>query len=87
METAMSGPRETRTVTADDVRAMVGDISDAKITAVLATNPSFEDLEEAVAWAAGESDVMGEERLPLSRTAARVYEIVAADEDYANERE
>ncbi len=77
----------TPTVTRDLVRELFGDITDAKIAAVLAVGPTLEDIEEAVAWAAGESDVMGEERLPLTGIAARVYEIVAADEDYAEERD
>jgi len=72
-------------VTHDMVVEMVGEIGNAKIAAILALGPTLEDIEEAVAWAAGESDVMGEERLPLSGVAAQVYDIVTAEEDYNND--
>jgi len=75
-----------RAVTHDMIVEMVGEIGNAKIAAILAAGPTIEDLEEAVAWAAGESDVMGEERLPLAGVAARVCEILTADEDYNDER-
>jgi hypothetical protein len=69
-------------VTHDMVVEMVGEIGNAKIAAILAAGPTLEDLEEAVAWAAGESDVMGEERLPLTGVAAQVCNILTVDEDY-----
>ncbi len=72
-------------VTHDMVVGLVGEIGNARLAAILAARPTLEDLEEAVAWAAGESDVMGEERLPLSGVAAQVYDILTADEDYYND--
>jgi hypothetical protein len=73
-------------VTHEMVLELIGEIGNAKITAILAAGPTLEDLEEAIAWATGESDVMGEERLPLAGVAAQVYEILTVDEDYNNER-
>jgi len=73
-------------VTHEMVVGLIGEISNAKIAAILAAGPTLEDLEEAIAWATGESDVMGEERLPLAGVAAQVYEILTFDEDYNNER-
>ena len=64
---------------------IAGETSDAKVAAILAAQASVEDLEEAVAWAGGESDVMGEERLPLSGLAAVVYDILTADEAYQDD--
>ncbi|MFQ5953930.1 MAG: hypothetical protein ACE5JZ_02580 [Kiloniellales bacterium] len=74
-------------LTHDRVIDIAGDLGDARIARILATGATVEDLEEAVAWAAGESDVMGEERLPLSGRVAKLYEILTADEDYADERD
>ena len=81
-------PRESaeQAVTHEMVVGLIGEIGNAKIAAILAAGPTPEDLEEAVAWAAGESDVMGEERLPLTGVAARVYDILTADEVYNDER-
>ena len=79
-------PSGQQTVTHDMVVGLVGEIGNAKIAAILAAGPTLEDLEEAVAWAAGESDVMGEERLPLSGVAGQVYDILTADEELNDER-
>jgi hypothetical protein len=65
----------------DEIRRIAGDVGDARIAAIMATGASTEELEEAVAWAAGESDVMGEARLPLSGVVARLYDILVQDED------
>jgi|GEM_PF-997270 len=67
-------------LTHDDVVELVKDITDARAAAILATGATIEEFEEAVAWAFGESDVMGEqERKPLSGTVAKVYEILIAE--------
>ena len=66
---------------------IAGDISDAKAAAVEAAGATPEELEEAAAWAVGESDVMGKLRLPLSGKVAVLYDILTADEDYGNERD
>lgn len=73
-------------VTHEMVVGLVGEIGNAKIAEILAAGPTLEDLEEAVAWAAGESDIMGEERLPLTGVAAQVCDILTADEDFIDER-
>ena len=47
---------------------------------------AIEEIEEAVAYATGEDDIMGEERIPLIGRAAEVYEIITADEAVEEER-
>lgn len=66
--------------------AVVGPMDDAKIAAIEATGASLEQLEEAVAWAAGESDVMGAGRLPLTGVVAEIYDILTADEEEPEDR-
>lgn len=73
-------------VTHEMVVGLVGEIGNAKIAAILAAGPTPEDLEEAVAWAGGQSDVMGEERLPLTGVAAQVCDILTVDQDDNDER-
>lgn len=68
-----------------DVLHLCGDIADWKVAAILATGADLDEIEAAVAWDAGEDDVMGEERRPLSGAAAAVYDILIADEDYGDE--
>ncbi len=71
----------------DQILQVAGDISDAKVAAIEATRATLEELEEAVAWAAGESDVMGDQRRPLAGRTSALYDILTADEDYGDERD
>lgn len=71
---------------AAEIRRIVGDITDAKIMAILKTGASLDELEQAVAWAEGESDVLGEAELPLSGPVSAVHEILTADEESEEER-
>ena len=74
-------------LTHEAILRIAGDISDAKAAAVEAAGATVEELEEAIAWAAGESDVMGDLRLPLAGKVAVLYDILTADEDYGNDRD
>ena len=66
----------------DDVVRLVGDLADAKVAAIMTIDPSVEDLEEAIAWAESEDDVMGALRKPLAGKAARVYEILMTRKEF-----
>lgn len=70
----------------DRIVALLGLVDDAKVAAIEATGANQEQLQEAIAWAAGESDVMGESRLPLSGVVADLYDILTADENDGDER-
>ncbi len=81
-------PKATKpSLTHDEILGVAGDIGDAKAAAIEATGATREELEEAVAWAVGESDVMGDMRLPLAGRTAALYDILTADEDYGEERD
>ena len=69
----------------DEVVRLVGDLEDAKVAEILAIAPTREELEEAVAWAESESDVMGELEKSLSGSAARVYEILMTRKDFGED--
>lgn len=73
--------------TASDAVEILGPMPDARIAAILATGATVEQLEEAAAWATGESDVMGDMRRPVSGPVAEVYEILTADEAFAEDRD
>jgi hypothetical protein len=73
-------------LTHSQVRELVGDILDAKVVAIIDTEATFEELEEAVAWASGESDVMGEAQRPLAGPAANIYEILTIDSESPEDR-
>ncbi len=66
-------------VTYETITQIFGDMPQAKAVDIIETNATIEDLEEAAAFLAGESDVMGEMERPLAGAAAVVYEIVMSD--------
>lgn len=74
-------------LTAGDIRRLCGDIVDWKIVRMLETGAEVRDLEVALAFAAGESDVLAKERVPLTGDAGALYDILTADEDAYEEDE
>ena len=79
--------QECAKATASDTVEIFGPMPDARIAAILATGATVEELEEAAAWAAGESDVMGDMRRPVVGPVAAVYEILTAEEALAEDRD
>jgi hypothetical protein len=78
--------KERRDLTPDSVRAIVGELNDARMAAILKTGASVEELEEAAALGAGESDVVGQEGHKTSRIVAELYEILMPEPDEETER-
>ena len=84
----MTGSDRNRAkATASDALEILGPMPDARIAAILAAGAIIEQLEEATAWAAGESDVMGDMRRPVAGPVADVYELLTADEALAEDRD
>jgi hypothetical protein len=48
-------------------------------------NPSWKEMEVTMAYLADMTDIMGEERLPLTGCAAEIYDIVTRDETFGIE--
>jgi hypothetical protein len=83
----MTEPDMPHELTHKRVVEICGDITDSQANALLAVGLSEEELEEAVAWAAGESDVMGDARRPLTGPVAAAYEILTVNVDTEERRE
>jgi len=66
-------------MTRDAIARACGELPDWKIVAIERSGGHFEDLEVALAYAAAESDVMGEERRPLNGPALEIYRVLMAD--------
>lgn len=84
---ATSNSKSRSAVTARDVIEIIGPLADARITAIVATGATMEQLEEAAAWAAGESDAMGELERPVSGPVAAIYDILTAEEVFSEDRD
>lgn len=63
------------------LRRIVGDIDDTKAASILSLNPTIEEVEQAVAWVEGRSDISGNGPWPLTGRAAVIFEILASDEE------
>ncbi len=73
-------------LTHEQITGVVGDIGDMRAVEIIATGATIEELEEAVAWAARESDVMGDLRLRGSPVVGKVYDLLTAEEKLGDER-
>lgn len=69
-----------RPATRAEIGDMLGDLDDATLLEIMATQASPREVEEAAMWLAGEDDVMGDLRKPLDGRAAAVYRILVARE-------
>jgi hypothetical protein len=80
----MSAQR-TPKLSREQVIRVCGDILDWQTNAIIASGADIDELGEAVAWASGQDDVMGEERKHFSGTVAELYEILTRGEEFAEE--
>jgi hypothetical protein len=72
-------------LTHDRVVSVAGELTDAKVARIIAVGATIEELEQAVAFAAGEDDVMGEARLPAAGRVAEIYDILTLEEEFGEE--
>lgn len=84
---APQGDSIDRGVSLHDVAAALGDGDEMVIAEIMALNPNYEEFEIALAYAQGESDIMGEERHPLEGKAKQIYDILTAGEAWQEEAE
>jgi hypothetical protein len=59
---------------------LFGPLDDHKVLEIIDLNPNTADLQVVASYIAGMTDVMGEERQPLTAKCARIYDIVRQDE-------
>lgn len=70
----------------EELVRLVGELEPERIAEIESLQATIAEIEDAVAYATGEDDVMGEARIPLMGRAAEVYEIITADEAVDEER-
>ena len=68
-------------ISADQLRAIVGDIDEVKFIEILELRPSLNEVEQAAVWAVGNGDVLAKEGRPLTGKVAEIVEILTADEE------
>jgi hypothetical protein len=70
---------QRHSLSASDVIRVVGEDAADRVTAILALEPTLQDLEEAMTWVEGDGDILGKQSHPLAGKAAAVFEILQAD--------
>ncbi|MCX7629183.1 MAG: hypothetical protein N2038_02930 [Geminicoccaceae bacterium] len=63
-----------------EIARLIGDDDPEKLARILATGATIAEIEKALLWASGTQDVLGEAPPPLEGPAARVYDILTADQ-------
>jgi len=80
--TDQSSAGAVRPAESADVRKILGDLDDAKVTDILALKPSVADLEDVAICMVGDHDVLAKSGHHVPVTAAQIIELLAeAEED------
>lgn len=72
---------EAPRATAGDITRLLGDMSEARISAILDLEPTIADLEQTAMWQQGYGDVLGKAGQPLAGRAAAIFDILEPDWD------
>lgn len=70
-----------RPATREDLRRILGELEDPRVIDVLELHPTVADLETAAICLAGDQDVLGKDRHPVSPVAKEVVDILSDDEE------
>ncbi len=65
--------------TVAELRRITGDVDDVTAASILSLEPTIDDVEQAVAWAEGRSEALGNGPWPLTGKAGEIFEILIAD--------
>ncbi|MGD9867013.1 MAG: hypothetical protein AB7U38_03330 [Hyphomicrobiales bacterium] len=74
------------TLSREELTRLCGDVPEWMIIALLETGATARDVEAALLWSQGVSDIAGDERVPLTGAAAAVYDILTTDQDEEGDR-
>jgi hypothetical protein len=68
-------------LSADDVRRLAGPLDDETVAQILTMGATYDELEVAAGYAAGDGDRYDREGHELTGRIAEIYEILRADEE------
>ena len=80
-------PGDPARIEAEDVRRLCGDVVDWKVSAIIASGASINDVELAMARLTGADDILRYRPEPLDGPAAIVYDLLVAGEDFPGQDE
>lgn len=79
--TKQSPNMTARPAASGDIRKLLGDLDDAKVAEILTLKPSLADLEDAATCMAGDHDVLAKSGHHVPLAAARIVELLTAEEE------
>lgn len=79
-------PSTASTASRDDLRRILGELSDPKLIEILELNPSVAELEEATMCMSGDHDILAKSGHHVSATAGRIVEILTEEQDEESSR-
>ena len=62
-----------------EMKAMIGDVDDSKLAAILELDPSLEEVEEAVLKVQGLDGPRGHDEWPLKGKAGLIFDLLSAE--------
>jgi len=65
----------------DDIKRILGDITQSNSMAILTLCPTLADVEQAAAWASGDGDLLAKNGHPQSGIVRQIVDILATDEE------
>jgi len=82
MSRSKKGDSKALPVSSNEVRHVVGPVTDDTISAILNSEPSLEELEIAASYLRGEGSELDRLGHPLTGKVARLYDILTTDAFY-----
>jgi hypothetical protein len=74
-------------LTPDDIRTIVGELSEEGIAEIITMGATSAELMEAMEWLLADDALAAERHKNPSRRVAEIYEVLLADQPEYNERE
>ena len=71
----------TKAISEQEFKAIVGNVDARQMIEILKLQPTLAELEEAVAWASGDSDILGKEGHILTDKVSAIVDILTADDE------
>jgi hypothetical protein len=70
-----------KTIDQHELKTIVGNIDETQLVDILKLQPTLAELEEAVAWASGDGDIVGKEGHPLTDKVSAIVDILTTEDE------
>jgi hypothetical protein len=87
MSESKKGDAKVLPMSSDEVRHVVGKVTDDTVSAILKSEPSLEELEVAASYLRGEGSELDRLGHPLTGKVARLYDILTTDALYLDDEQ